>query len=650
MKIGIYVCNCGSSIADMISFDAVLEAARSFPDQPFVTALDFICSEEGRVQFETSLRVERPDRVVVAACSPRDHEATFRRCMTNAGLNPYLMQMVNVREQIAWVTEDPSVATEKAIRAIRAAVFRVRLQQPLEKKLLEVCPDALVIGAGPAGMKAAMALAEAGRSVVLVERTAVIGGLPARFEESFPDLECAPCMFEPLMGDLLHGDHSDKIELMTLSEVTEVTGFYGNFIVKIRQKPRHVSLHECIGCGECSVACPATSMNEFNNNASERKAIDFAYVGALPHAPFLVEDVCVRSRGEECRACKDACPMGTGVIDLDQVATVVERRIGSIILATGSGLYDASHVAGMGMGLLPDVYDAMQFERMLSSTGPTGGEIITGTGMAPESVAIIHCVGSLDPEHKPYCSGICCQYAFTFNHLIAARHPDTIITHFHRELVMPGKGAHTLYNHAVANKKTCMKRYSSIKDLSVTQDIDGRLQVNGPEGTTAVDMVVLCPAVIPADGAEQFSSLLDVSRDSFGFFRELHGRMDSAQSTIKGVYLAGSCQEPMDIQRAILQGMATAGYALAGLQPGRSIEIEPINAEVDKSHCSGCRLCIPVCPYRAITFDDEHKVANVNAVLCSGCGSCVVACPSGAITGHHFTNDQIMAEIEGVLK
>jgi len=565
-------------------------------------------------------------------------------------MNPYLMQIVNIREQIAWVTEDPAVATEKAIAAIRGAVCRVRLQQPLEKKQLEVCPDALVIGAGPAGMKAALSLAEAGRSVVLVERTPFIGGLPVRFEDLFPALECAPCMLEPLMGDLLHGEHPRTIELMTMAELVEVTGFYGNFIAKIRRKPRHVSLLECIGCGECVEACPATAMNEFNSNASGRKAIDFAFTGVLPNAPFLMEEACIRSKGVECRACKDACPMGEDVVDLEEVGTIVERTIGSIILATGAGLYDASRVAGMGMGTLPDVYDALQFERMLSSTGPTGGEIVTADGNAPTSVAIIHCVGSLDEDHKPYCSGICCQYAFKFNHLITAKLPGVSITHYHRELVVPGKEAHTLLRHAAGNKNSSLKRYGSIKDLAVTRDGNGRLHVCAKGNVTPADMVVLCPAVVPADGAERLSALLDVSCDSFGFFQELHGRTDAAQSSLKGVYLAGACQEPMDIRSAMLEGMATVGHTLAGLQPGRTIEIEPATAEVDETGCAGCRLCLSVCPYHAISFNSEQNASHVNAVLCRGCGTCVTACPAGAITGHGFTNQQIMAEIEGVLQ
>jgi len=650
MKIGIYFCNCGSNIAEKISSSTVAEAAGSFPEQPYVKNVDFICSEEGKLQFEGSLKSEQPDRVVVAACSPRDHEATFRRCLTNAGMNPYLMQIVNIREQIAWVTEDPAVATEKAIAAIRGAVCRVRLQQPLEKKQLEVCPDALVIGAGPAGMKAALSLAEAGRSVVLVERTPFIGGLPVRFEDLFPALECAPCMLEPLMGELLHGEHPGKIELITMAELMEVTGFYGNFIAKIRCRPRHVSLHECIGCGECIEACPATTMNEFNSNASERKAIDFAFTGVLPNAPFLMENVCVRSHGVECRACKDACPMGEDVVNLEEAEMVVERTIGSIIIATGAGLYDASRVAGLGMGTLPDVYDAMQFERMLSSTGPTGGEILTAAGNSPSSVAIIHCVGSLDEDHKPYCSGICCQYAFKFNHLISSKLPDVSITHYYRELVMPGKEAHTLLRHAAANEKSTLKRYAAISDLAVTCADGGTLQVCAQGENSAADMVILCPAVVPAEGGDALSALLDVSCDQFGFFRELHGRTDAAQSVIKGIYLAGACQEPMDIRSAMLEGMGAVGHTLAGLQPGRTIEIEPITAEVDENHCAGCRLCLSVCPYHAITFNTEQNSSHVNAILCHGCGTCVAACPAGAITGHHFTNEQIMAEIEGVLQ
>ncbi len=650
MKIGIYFCNCGSSIADKISVEAVIEASRTFPDQPYVTTVDFICSEVGQAQFVASLTTEQPDRVVVAACSPRDHEATFRRCLAQGGMNPYLLQMVNIREQIAWVIEEPLRATEKAISALRGAVYRVRLQEPLEKKQLEASMAVLVIGAGPAGMKAALSLAEAGRSVVLVERSPFIGGLPVLFDELFPTLECAPCMLEPLMGELLHGDYAEKIELLTLAELWRVTGYYGNFTAIIKKKPRHVDLHECIGCGECVEACPAKTGNCFNNNASERKAVDFAFTGVLPNVPFLMEEVCLRSVGEDCRACKDACPLGEGVIDLAEAEVTLERNIGSIIIATGAGLYEASQVTGMGMGALPDVYDALQFERLLSSTGPTGGKITTSSGSVPARVAIIHCVGSLDKDHCSYCSGICCQYAFKFNHAISTKYPETIITHYYRELIAPGKEAHFLLHGALNRQNSIFTRYARIGDIAVTRHGAGYLEVSLQGVTTAADMVILCPALVPAQGTDKLAALLDVTCDSAGFYGELHSRMDASRSTLKGISLAGACQEPMDIQKAIIEGMAAVGHTLAGLQPGRLIDIDPVTAEVESKRCAGCHLCSSVCPYHAISFDGEQHISQVNGLLCRGCGTCVTACPAGAITGNHFSNAQILAELEGLLK
>lgn len=342
--------------------------------------------------------------------------------------------------------------------------------------------------------------------------------------------------------------------------------------------------------------------------------------------------------------------MGEDVIDLDEGESLLERNIGAIIIATGAGLFDASRLAGMGRGMLPDVYDALQFEHMLSSTGPTGGGIVTSSGEVPAAVAIIHCVGSLDGDHCAYCSGICCQYAFKFNHAISAKYPETVITHYHRELVAPGKEAYALMEAARTRRNSSFIRCDSGNYPVITPEGTGRLQVRGEDVVTIADMVILCPAIVPAEGADRLAALLDINRDCAGFYDELQGRMDASQSTLKGIYLAGACREPMDIQKALLEGMAAVGHALAGLQPGRMIEVEPATAEVATSRCAGCHLCSSVCPYHAISFDSEQHVSSVNGVLCRGCGTCVAACPAGAITGHHFTNEQILAEIEGLLK
>jgi heterodisulfide reductase subunit A len=646
MKIGVYFCNCGTNIKDKIDPEKV---KMQMPSDIYFETVDFACSEDGKKQIEESLGKNGVERTVISACSPREHERTFMKVMENAGLNPYLMQMVNAREQVAWVTEDMQRAAEKASRYINAAIKRVTLQEPLQKKEIDICTDAVVIGAGPAGLKTALSLAEAGRKVVIVEKTPVIGGMPVRYEELFPNMECGPCMLEPMMGDVLHGEYAENIELLTLSEVVEVVGSYGNFSVKIGKSPRYLDAHQCIGCGECVSACPAAAKNEFNCGLNERKAIDFPFMGALPNAPFIDGKTCVRFKGQECRACIDACPIGEGLFLFDEKEEIIERNAGAIVVAIGSDIYDCGNIADLGYGKLPDVYTDVEFERLLASNGPTGGTAQTADGRDPESVAIVHCVGSLDKRHKEYCSGICCQEAFKLNHIIQKKLPDAKIYHFYKELVVPGKDEFSLYRHARENPRSVFMRYEDIADLKIA-DKDGRKIIAVKGSDIKADIVVLCPAVVPAGGSGRLGAILEASHDKSGFFEELHGRMDSAQSKIKGIYLAGACQSPMDIQKAMNQGMAAAGYILSGLAAGRKLEVKPITAVIDEERCSGCRVCVSVCPYKAISFDSGKEVSVVNDVLCQGCGTCVSACPSGAMNGNHFTNEEILAEIEGVLK
>lgn len=652
MRIGVYLCGCGGTIGERVDLERVAAGLAGAEGVAYVKPADFLCSEEGQRAWEEDLAAERPDRVVVAACSPREYEAAFRGAVARAGVNPYLMQMANIREHVAWMTPDPGEATEKALAQIRAAVARAALQQPLEKTQLEVCRDVLVIGAGPAGLKCAMAVAEAGLKVTVVEKSPAIGGLPVRYEEVFPSLECAPCMLEPLLGEALHGPHSANLEILTMAEVAGVAGYFGNFEVSIRQRPRFVDVESCIGCGECVAPCPAEAPDEFNFGLNRRKAIAVPYPGALPNAPFLDWSACLRASGAECALCRDACPV-PDAIRFEDEPRAIERRFGAIVVAIGAGQYDAELAPELGYRAVPGVHTALEFERMLASGGPTGGEIRGPDGESAASVAIVHCVGSLEDRGQPYCSGVCCQYALKFDRLIAKKLPGARIHHFYRELATPGKEGLALLRAAQEDPNAEFHRYGPGSRLHVAAP-DGKPVVeygdaaHGPL-SVAADLVVLCPAVTGAADAQSVGRLLDAGRDRFGFFEPLHGRMAPAQSATRGIFLAGSCSGPMDISQAVATGMAAAGAVVAALPEGGKLEIEPITATVDEGRCALCRTCGPVCPYRAISYPPGRESAVVNSLLCHGCGTCAAACPAGAIRANHFTDAQVLAEMEAVL-
>ena len=714
MKTAVYFCNCGTNISDKINPEKVENAVKKRNGDVIFKTCAFLCSEEGKEFLRKDIIDNAVDAVVIPACSPRDHEKTFMNVLSEAGVNPYMMQMVNIREQIAWVTEDTEKAAAKAVSYINAAISRVNLQEPLEKKEIDISPDAVVVGAGPAGLKAALSLAEAGRKVTVVEKSPTIGGLPVRYEEIFPNMECGPCMLEPIMGEVLHGDVSGNIEFLTLSEIEDVVGSYGNFTVKIRRSPRYVDTEKCIGCAECIAPCPVSLKNPFNCEMNERKAIDFSFAGALPNVPYIDAGTCLKfvkkSKAVDspmaadtktsvdivdmnmgidinkkidkeidsvgsCRLCIDACPVGEEVFNFGEKEEIVERNVGSIILATGSALYDCSKVPSLGYGKIQDVYNGIEFERILASNGPTEGNIRTSGGEEPQSFAIVHCVGSLDKNHKDYCSGICCEYAFKFNHIIRDKIPSAKIYHLYKEIVIPGKESGGLYRHAAEDKNTVFIRVSDINGMTVLEEngkkvfsikdacgsvggietggiksgVGGVGERNEAGEKISVDAVILCPAVVPGEDMDGLAGILETSKDKNGFFEELHGRTDAGRSKIKGVYLAGSCHSSMDIKEAMSEGMAAAGYILSGLVPGKKLSIDPISAAVEQERCSGCKVCIGVCPYKAISFDEEKESSFVNELLCQGCGTCAAACPSSAIKAKGFTNEEIFAEIRLML-
>jgi heterodisulfide reductase subunit A len=558
------------------------------------------------------------------------------------------MHMVNIREQVAWVTQDRRAATEKTVRYTRAAVARVQGHVPLEKSEIDVSTDTLVIGAGPAGMKAALTLAEAGRKVVLVEKGPILGGMPVRYDEVFPRMECGPCVLEPFMAEILHGPHSENIEILLQSEVTDLAGSFGSFVAKIRQKPRYVDLHTCIACTECISACPAMEKNAVNCNMNERHAMDFAFFGGLPNVPYIDAEACVRFHGEDCSKCQEACPI-PGVVNFDEQEQSLERHVGAVVVAVGGGQYDCKNLPQLGYGKIPDVVTSLEFERILAASGPTESRIELSDGSVPSRVAIVHCVGSLDKNHREYCSGVCCMNAFKFNALISHKIKDAQVTHFYKVLAAPGKEEYELYEQTTKGERTEMIRFDSLDEVSVRAGDNGRKVVSVSGTDREFDLVILMAALVPGPDAVKVAKVLDLGLDRHGYFEELHGRVDATKSKVRGIYLAGTCQSPMDLGRSMTQGSSACGAILAALVPGRKLELEAIHAEVDADKCSACQCCVAICPYKAVSFQKEKEVAEVNPVLCVGCGTCVAACPSGAMAGKHFTTDQILREIEGAL-
>ncbi len=672
-KIGIYLCTCATNISDNLDLESIVTFSSELPNVAYVKVHKLLCSEEGKKFLADDVTIQKPDRIVIAACTPKEHEKTFRNVLQKIDFNPYLFQMVNIREQVAWVTSDKTKATGKAKSYIRAAVRRVSLHEPLEKKEIDCNTDVLVIGAGPAGMEAALLLAKAGRKVYLVEKNSFIGGKVARFEDVFPKMECATCMMEPKMDEILH---HENIELLTYSEVKDVIGFLGNFLVKIRKRATYVNKEKCIGCGACYDPCPAKVKNEHDYNLSERKAIYVPYTGALPNIPIIDDKYCLRFGNkvsstykealdlglitqeeyemfatQNCNLCKDACPLDA--INYDDKEEIIEQSLGGIIVAAGFELFDPSAIKEFGYGIIPEVYTSLEFERILSQTGPTNGKLIMKNSKEPQSIAIIHCIGSRDKNYKDYCSSVCCLYALKFARLIGKHLPSTTVYDIYADWCVPGKDNQAFLDSVKEGKNIEFIHTSLPMNVEVKQSGD-RIELYCDEISIgkkkiSVDMVILCPAIIPPKDAQILSNILGITLSKEGFFSEGHTKLAPVNTNIEGIYIAGCCQGPKDIQSSIAQGAASAGQVLSALVPGKKLELEATTAEIDKDFCSGCMTCISLCPYKAI-YMDNNKIAVVNEVLCKGCGTCVSACPSGAAKSRHFTTEQICAEIEEVLK
>ena len=497
--------------------------------------------------------------------------------------------------------------------------------------------DVLVIGAGIAGIEASLSLSKADRKVHLIERTSYTGGNVIKFEEVFSNMECSTCMISPRQQDLLQ---DKNVTLTMLAEIKEVKGSVGNFTVKIHKKARYVDLQNCIGCNACFEPCPVSLENEFEEGLSKRKAIYIPCAGALPNVPMIDTEHCLRFNGESCQACQEACAFEA--IDFNQKDENLELKVGAILVATGFNIFDPREIPKYGYGKFENVYTSFEFERLYASNGPTEGKIILKDGKTPKSAAIIHCVGR---DEVGYCSSVCCMYSLKFARYLKDKILDIKVSNFYSDLCIPGK----LYQAFYDNTRAKDVEFIRSKNVKITKK-DGKINVmysdeNGKMNNNQFDMVILSPAIKPAENTSKIANVVGIAQDDKGFFAEEHEKLGPVSTSTEGVYIIGSAQGPKNIPETIVQSEAASGKILSSLIPGRKIEPEVKISHISESFCTGCKTCISVCPYGVIDFDESRKISVVNEIICRGCGNCVAACPSGAITLKHFTFDQIYQEL-----
>lgn len=648
-QVGVFVCHCGLNIAGTVRVKEIVDEASKHPDVAFAVDHKYICSEPGQTLIKDSIKQHQLDAIVVAACSPAMHEVTFKNVAKAAGLNRYKCEIANIREQSSWVHDDSDRATEKALIAVRQSIEKVKLNEPLQPITVPVTRRVLVIGGGIAGIRAALDVANGGYQVYLVEKTGSIGGRMAQLSETFPTLDCSICILGPLMAEAYR---HPNIKILRLSRVEEVKGYIGNFKVKVRQAPAYVDEAKCNSCGECAKVCPAQVPNEFDMGLTWRKAIYIPFAQAVPPAYVLDSKNCLGLLPEACGECKKACEKyGTDCINLDAWPQTHNLEVGAIIVATGYELYDATKLTEYGYGVSQDVMTSLEFERMLSASGPTLGEIKRPSdGSVPREIVFIQCAGQREPETAlPYCSKICCMY--TARHAMMFRHkvPHGQAYVFYMDIRAGGKGYEEFVKRCQEEKGLLYLRGRVAK----VYEENGKLVVKGVDtlsGKTVqvnADLVVLAVGMIPSSESHELASTLKASLDANGFFAEAHPKLRPLESPTSGIFLAGAGQAPKDIPETVAQASGAASKAL-DLLSSPTLEREPTVAQVTPKLCSSCGICIPLCPYDAISLNAATKTAEVSEAICEGCGTCVASCPAGALSLRNMTDEQMLAMIRAV--
>jgi len=643
MKIGVYICHCGINIAATVDIERVRTYAQTLPHVEVARNYQYMCSDPGQDLIKNDIKNLGIDRVVVAACSPRMHEPTYRKAVQSAGLNPYFFDMANIREQCSWVHANREDATKKAMNLIASAVAKVSLHEPLEEKEVGVTPTVLVIGGGIAGIQASLDIAHSGFEVYLVEKSPTLGGHLAQLDRTFPNLEETSTVLSPKLDEM---KDDPLIHILTQSQVEEVEGFVGNFRARVKQNPRFINAEKCTRCGRCEEVCPVLVPSEFNMGLAGRKAIFLPSPCAVPFTYTIDSENCLLLQKGECGKCREACP--EGAVEFEQVGIETQFDIGTIIVATGYDPFDPKQKPEFGYGLYKEVISGLEFERLLSESGPTQGKIRVD-GKEPKSIVFIQCVGSRDKTvGNEYCSRVCCMFTAKQASLVKDRIPEARVTVCYIDIRAFGKGYEQFYEQV--QKKGVLYRKgipSEIYRRSGKLIVKADDELLGEPYEEEADLVVLATGLTPRKDANRVRSLLKLSQSPDHFLLEAHPKMRPVDTATDGIFLAGTCQGPKDISDTLSQAHGTASRATIPLFAGK-VKIEPITSVVDVSFCAGCGLCEQICEFRALKLDPYRNVMTVNEALCKGCGACNATCPSGAISLRHFKTEQIIAQIKEV--
>ena len=662
-RIGVFVCWCGSNIAGTVDVKAVSEALKNEPGVVFATNYQYMCSQAGQNLMKDAIAEHRLTGVVICSCSPRMHEATFRKAAAAAGINPYMVEIANIREQCSWVHKDMTTGTEKAIILGKAAVAKVNLNTPLTPGESPVTKRALVIGGGIAGIQTALDIADAGFPVDIVETKPTIGGKMAQLDKTFPTLDCAACILTPKMVDVAQ---NEKIRIFSYSEVTAVKGFVGNFDVTIKRKARYVKEEICTGCGACTEKCPQKKVpNEFNLGMDNRRAIYIPFAQAVPKVATIDPNYCMMLKTGKCGVCSKVC--AAGAIDYRAKDEYIEEKYGAIVVATGFNPISMEKFDEFAYSQSKDVITSLELERLMNAAGPTGGTLLRPSDHEhPHTIVFVQCVGSrcsaCAEKGKEYCSKICCMYTAKHAMLIRDKYPDTDVYVFYIDVRTPGKNFDEFYRRAVEEYGV---HYIKGMVGKVSPE-GGKLHVQASDLLANeqlhidADLVVLAAAIEPDQSARPLATMLTASMDTHDFFTEAHPKLRPVESPTAGIFLSGACQGPKDIPETVSQAGAAASKVIGLLAKDRLVG-NPCVAHSDEMMCNGCSSCERVCPYGAITYADKEfrmpdrttkvrRVASVNEAVCQGCGACTVACPSGAMDLRGFMNRQIMAEVDAICK